>query len=158
MEWMYKEQKGNNVPNCMRNDLTPIESPVSNSADESSENELSENTVGSLHCPDLVEECMEGTSNPMGPPASSDSDVSSTTDIGYQHTSSASSMDGNTDDIFHSPYDMEFNKNEPSSMRTDAVPCADRTDNSQCSKAEKTKSLLEEVISYDLCFAFVLVS
>lgn len=155
MEWMYKEQKRNNVPVSTRSNSTSINSPISNSRDESSENDLSESTVAPLHCPDLVEEPVEGTSNPLGPPASSESDVSSTTDIGYQNMSSVLSLDGNTDDIFHSSYDMEFNKNDPSSMRTGVVPCADKTDNSHCSKAEKTKLLLEEVVSDDLSLCYL---
>ncbi|KAH6812598.1 shoot gravitropism 2 [Perilla frutescens var. frutescens] len=145
MEWMYKKHKRNIVPISVRNNLTSSNSPISNSRYENSENVLSESMVGPLHCPDLVEEPMEGTSNPLGPPASSESDVSSTSDIGYQQTSNASSLDGNANDLFNSSYDMEYNKNGPNSLRADDVSCADSTDNSHSSKAEKIKLLMEEI-------------
>lgn len=145
MEWMYKEQKRNNIPISVRNNLTSSNTPNSNSRCESSENVLSESMVGLLDCPDLVEESMEGTSNPLGPPASSESDVSS--------------LGGHTDELFHSLYDMEFNKInliiDPNTMRTDAVLCADSTENSHSSKAEKIRLLMEEVISDDLSLSYL---
>lgn len=140
MEWMYKEQKRNNIPISVRSNITSSNTPNSNSRYESSEYVLSESMVGLLHCPDLLEEPMEGTSNRLGPPASSESDVSS--------------LGGHTDELFHSSYDMEFNKtdqiNDANTMRTDAVPCADSIENSHSSKAEKIRLLMEEVISGDL--------
>ncbi|XP_057789652.1 phospholipase SGR2-like isoform X2 [Salvia miltiorrhiza] len=131
MEWMYKEQRRNNIPISVRNNLTSNNSPPSNSRYESSENVLSECVVGPLHYPDLVE---EGISNPLGPPISSESDISS--------------LGGNTDELFHSSHDMEFNKNDlindPNTMRTDVVQFADTTENSHSSKAEKIRLLMEE--------------
>lgn len=137
MEWMYKEQKRNNIPISVRNNLTSDNNPNVTSSNEISEDVVSESMVGPLHCPDLVEEPTEGIFNPLGPPASSESDVSST-----------------SDELFHNSYDMEFNKNDlindRNSMRTDAVPCPDSTENSHSSKAEKIRLLMEEVCSNDL--------
>ena len=136
MEWMYKEKIKNNIPHSVRNNSTSNNSPNSNSRCESSENVenvLSENM-------DLVEEPTEGTSNPLGPPISSESDLSS--------------LGGNADELFHSLYDMDFNKNnpinEPNTMRTDAVLFDDSTENFHRSKADKIRLLMEEVISDDL--------
>ncbi|XP_047939773.1 phospholipase SGR2-like [Salvia hispanica] len=130
MEWMYKEKIKNNIPHSVRNNSTSNNSPNSNSRCESSENVenvLSENM-------DLVEEPTEGTSNPLGPPISSESDLSS--------------LGGNADELFHSLYDMDFNKNnpinEPNTMRTDAVLFDDSTENFHRSKADKIRLLMEE--------------
>ncbi|XP_041993565.1 phospholipase SGR2-like isoform X3 [Salvia splendens] len=134
MEWMYKEKNKNNIPHSVRNNLTSNNSSNSNSRCESSESVLSENMVGPLHYPDLVEDPTEGTSNPLGPPISSESDLSS--------------LGGNADELFHGLYDMDFNKNdlinEPDTMRTDAVVFGDSTENFDRCKADKIRLLMEE--------------
>ncbi|KAI3450171.1 hypothetical protein Pfo_006836 [Paulownia fortunei] len=152
MDWMYKEQKRSEVPCSIRNNLTPSCNPISNFRDESSENVEIESKVGPLDYPDLFEEPVEGTFNPLGPPASSESDVSSTTDIGYQQTNDASSLDENTNETFHNSNHMEFYKsdmmNDCNSMKTDVVSCDDSPDDediSDSNKAETIRSLREEI-------------
>ncbi|KAL3653210.1 hypothetical protein CASFOL_002891 [Castilleja foliolosa] len=119
MEWMYKEQKGSEVPCSTRNNLTSTSTPISKVRDNCSENVEIGPTGSPVDYQDLLEEPVERTFN-LSPPASSESDVSSTT-----------SIDENSNEPFHYSNHME-------SQNSNVMNDSD-------SKADTIKSLREEI-------------
>ncbi|KAL7113751.1 hypothetical protein ACP275_04G078800 [Erythranthe tilingii] len=144
MNWMYKEHKKGEAPNCVGNNLTSSSNSVSNFGNESSENIEIENTLSHVDYPDVFEEPVEDAFKPPSPPASSESDVSTTTEIGYQQTIDTSSLDENTIESFDKSNHII---NYPNTMGTE-LPCDDSIDEkdlSDDSKAETIKLLREEI-------------
>lgn len=164
MEWMYREHNTGEAPCCIGNKLPSDSNPISNFGNESSENFEIENTVSPVDYPDLYEEPVEETFKPLSPPASSESDVSSTTDIDYQQTNDASSLDENTIELFHNSDHMGFHRsdmtNHPNTMKTSVSfdNSTDEKDFSDNKKAETIKMLREEVVAEGFSMLLVLIS